>query len=74
VKPANPFQHLRPLRAFGAPGGGDWRLSTEKMEVERAALCGPRHAHLADYQALRSMHVPSLPAMSGRRRMQMLTD
>ncbi len=31
----------------------------EEMEAERAALCGPRYAHLAERQALRSGHVPS---------------
>src|SRR6266478_4879741 len=31
----------------------------EEMEAERAALCGPRYAHLAERQAQRSGHVPS---------------
>jgi putative transposase len=39
----------------------------EEMEAERAALCGPRYAHLAERQALRSGHVPSSLVMGGRR-------
>ena len=37
------------------------------MEAERAALCGPRYAHLAERQAQRSGHVPSSLVMGGRR-------
>ena len=39
----------------------------EEMEAERAALCGPRYAHLAERQAQRSGHVPSSLVMGGRR-------
>ena len=39
----------------------------EEMEAERAALCGPRYAHLAERQALRSGHVPRSLVMGGRR-------
>ena len=39
----------------------------EEMEAERAALCGPRYAHLAGRQAQRSGHVPSSLVMGGRR-------
>jgi hypothetical protein len=35
----------------------------EEMQAERAALCGPRYAHLAQ----RSGHVPSSLVMGGRR-------
>ena len=37
----------------------------EEMEAERAALCGPRYAHLAERQAQRSGHVPSSLVMGG---------
>src|SRR5262249_11684706 len=36
------------------------------MEAERAALCGPRCAHLTERQAQRSGHVPSSLGMGGR--------
>jgi hypothetical protein len=38
-----------------------WGLAfvEEEMEAERAPLCGPRYAHLADRQALRPGHLPS---------------
>jgi len=39
----------------------------EEMEAERAALCGPRYAHLAERQTLRSGHVASSLVMGGRR-------
>jgi putative transposase len=39
----------------------------EEMEAERAALCGPRYAHLAERQAPRSGHVPSSLVLGGRR-------
>ena len=39
----------------------------EELEAERAALCGPRYAHLAERQAQRSGHVPSSLVMGGRR-------
>jgi len=39
----------------------------EEMEAERAALCGPRYAHQAERQALRSGHVASSLVMVGRR-------
>ena len=39
----------------------------EEMEAERAGLCGPRYAHLAERQALRSGHVPSSLVLGGRR-------
>lgn len=42
-------------------------LVEEEMEAERAALCGPRYAHLAERQAQRSGHVPSSLVMGGRR-------
>ena len=42
-------------------------LVEEEMEAERAALCGPRYAPLAERQALRSGHVPSSLVMGGRR-------
>src|SRR5229473_2286319 len=38
----------------------------EEMEAERAALCGPRYAHLAERRAQRSGHVPSSLAWSAR--------
>jgi hypothetical protein len=39
----------------------------EEMEAERAALCGPRYAHLTERQAQRAGHVPSSLVMGGRR-------
>ena len=39
----------------------------EEMEAERAALCGPRYAHLAEREAQRSGHVPSSLVLGGRR-------
>ena len=42
-------------------------LVAEAMEAERAALCGPRYAHLAERQAQRSGQVPSALVLGGRR-------
>ena len=42
-------------------------LVAEAMAAERAALCGPRYAHLAERQAQRSGHVPSSLVLGGRR-------
>ena len=39
----------------------------EEMEAERAALCGPRYAHLAERQAQRCGPVRSSLVMGGRR-------
>src|SRR5712692_3421552 len=39
----------------------------DELEEERAVLCGPRYAHLAERQALRSGHVPSSLVLGGRR-------
>ena len=39
----------------------------DELEAERAVLCGPRYAHLAERQALRSGHVPSSLVLGGRR-------
>ena len=39
----------------------------DELEGERAVLCGPRYAHLAERQALRSGHVPSSLVLGGRR-------
>ena len=38
-----------------------------ELEAERAVLCGPRYAHSAERQALRSGHVPSSLVLGGRR-------
>jgi hypothetical protein len=39
----------------------------DELEAERAVLCGPRYARLAERQALRSGHVPSSLVLGGRR-------
>jgi putative transposase len=39
----------------------------DELEAERAVLCGPRYAHSAERQALRSGHVPSSLVLGGRR-------
>jgi putative transposase len=39
----------------------------EKLEAERAALCGPRYAHLPERQAVRSGHVSSSLVLGDRR-------
>ena len=42
-------------------------FAQEKIEAERTALCGARHAHLAEHQALRTKHVTSPLVLGGGR-------
>lgn len=44
-----------------------FEFAREQLEAERAALCGPRYAHLAERVAMRAGHAKSLLSLGGRR-------
>jgi len=44
-----------------------FEFAREQLEAERAALCGPRYAHLAERAAMRAGHAKSSLSLGGRR-------
>jgi putative transposase len=44
-----------------------FEFAREQLEAERAALCGPRYAHLAERAAIRAGHAKSSLTLGGRR-------
>jgi len=44
-----------------------FEFARERLEAERAALCGPRYAHLAERAAMRAGHARSSLTLGGRR-------
>jgi putative transposase len=44
-----------------------FEFAQEQLEAERAALCGPRYAHLAERGAMRAGHAKSSLTLGGRR-------